>query len=209
MIKAIVFDMDGVLVDARQWHFQALNRALQLFGHQISDDEHETTFDGLPTRIKLDMLVERNGLPSSLCSFINELKQAYTLEVVRECCRPNFIHEYALSRLKAEGYRLALASNSIRETVDVMMAKTHLAKYLEFSLSNEDVSAAKPSPEIYAQAVARLGIGPHECLVVEDNHNGIRAAIAAKTQLMTVSGVDEVTYERIKERIAEIEGGWS
>lgn len=205
MIRAIVFDMDGVLVDARQWHFEALNRALRLFGYQISDDEHENTFDGLPTRVKLEMLTERHGLPLSLHSFINELKQTYTLEIVREYCRPNFLHEFALSRLKADGFRLALASNSIRETVDLMMSKTHLAEYLEFTLSNEDVSAAKPNPEIYQQAVARLGVAAQECLVVEDNHNGVKAAIAANTQLLKVSGVEEVTYDRIKARIEEID----
>lgn len=205
MIRAIVFDMDGVLVDARQWHFQALNRALRLFGHQISDAEHESTFDGLPTRVKLSMLTEHHGLPLSLHAFINELKQAYTLEIVREHCRPNFLHEFALSRLKADGYRLALASNSIRETVDLMMSKTHLAQYLELTLSNEDVSAAKPNPEIYQQAVARLGVAAQECLVVEDNHNGVKAALAANTQLLKVSGVEDVTYDRIKARIEEID----
>lgn len=207
MIRAIVFDMDGVLVDARQWHFDALNRALRLFGHQISQDEHESAFDGLPTRVKLGMLVERHGLPRGLCPFLNELKQIYTLEIVHQSCRPNFVHEFALSRLKADGYRLALASNSIRESVDVMMTKTHLGGYLEFTLSNEDVSAPKPNPEIYRHAVTRLGLQPMECLVVEDNHNGVQAALAAGVNLLRVASVDEVTYDRIKERIAEIEGG--
>jgi beta-phosphoglucomutase-like phosphatase (HAD superfamily) len=207
MIRAIVFDMDGVLVDARQWHFEALNRALQLFGHDISVDEHESIYDGLPTRIKLEMLVERNKLPRRLCQFINELKQRYTLEIVRQRCRPNFVHEFALSRLKADGYRLALASNSIRETVDVMMANTCLNGYLEFSLSNEDVKVAKPSPEIYLRAAELLGLAPGQCLVVEDNHNGIQSALAAGAALLQVGSVDDVTYERITQRIAEIEGG--
>jgi beta-phosphoglucomutase-like phosphatase (HAD superfamily) len=205
MIRAIVFDMDGVLVDARQWHFEALNRALKLFGHDISPDEHEAIFDGLPTRVKLEMLVERNKLPRRLCPFINELKQAYTLEIVRQSCRPNFVHEFALSRLKADGYKLALASNSIRETVDVMMANTCLNGYLEFSLSNEDVKAAKPDPEIYLQAAKMLGLSPAQCLVVEDNHNGVQAALAAGAALLRVNNVHDVTYERIKERLAEID----
>jgi HAD superfamily hydrolase (TIGR01509 family) len=205
MIRAIVFDMDGVLVDARHWHFEALNRALQLFGYEISDADHQTTFDGLPTRVKLEKLIEKRGLPRGLGAFIAELKQIYTLEIVRQSCRPTFSHEYALSRLKAEGYRIALASNSIRETVDTMMSKTCLIGHLDLTLSNEDVTSAKPDPEIYRLAAERLGFSPAECMVVEDNHNGIKAALAAGAALMQVSGTDDVTYERIKSRIAEIE----
>ena len=55
-IKAVLFDMDGVLIDAKEWHYEALNRALALFGMPISRFEHLTTFDGLPTRKKLEML---------------------------------------------------------------------------------------------------------------------------------------------------------
>jgi HAD superfamily hydrolase (TIGR01509 family) len=207
MIRAIVFDMDGVLVDAKEWHYEALNRALQLFGYEISPTDHRTTFDGLPTRVKLDKLIEQRGLPRGLSAFIAELKQTYTLEIVRHNCKPTFSHEYALSRLKAEGYRIAVASNSIRETVDAMMAKTCLVEHLDVTLSNEDVKAAKPDPEIYLLAAQKLGVSPAECLVVEDNQNGIRAARAAGTALMEVSGVDEVSYDRIKRRIAEIESG--
>lgn len=62
-IKAIFFDMDGVLIDAKEWHYEALNRALELFGMPISQVDHLTTFDGLPTRKKLEMLTLGRGLP--------------------------------------------------------------------------------------------------------------------------------------------------
>jgi HAD superfamily hydrolase (TIGR01509 family) len=207
MIRAIVFDMDGVLVDARHWHFEALNRALRLFGYEISAADHRATFDGLPTRVKLEKLIEKRGLPRGLGPFIAEMKQIYTLEIIRQNCRPTFLHEYALSRLKAEGYRIAVASNSIRETVDTMMAKTCLIEHLDLTLSSEDVAAAKPDPEIYLLGAERLGVSPAECLVVEDNHNGVKAARAAGTALMHVSGTDDVAYDRIKKRIAEIDAG--
>lgn len=204
MIRAVVFDMDGVLVDAREWHYEALNRALQLFGFEISVSDHETTFDGLPTRVKLDRLVEKRGLPRTLCPFIAEMKQVYTMEIVLQRCKPNFNHEYALSRLKAEGYPIAVASNSIKDSISAIMEKTCLAGYLEFFLSNEDVRAAKPDPEIYLKAAAKLGLRPDECLVVEDNHNGIRAARDAGAALLEVRGVEDVTYDRIAARIAAV-----
>ena len=162
MIKAVVFDMDGVLIDAKEWHYESLNRALRLFGMEISRFDHLSTFDGLPTRRKLQMLSAQGKLPVGLHDFINEMKQLYTMEVVSVECKPRFSHEYALARLKSEGYRLAVASNSIRNTIEVMMQRAALAPYLDFILSNQDVARAKPDPEMYDTAIARLGIAPQE-----------------------------------------------
>lgn len=204
-IKAIIFDMDGVLIEAKDWHYDSLNQALALFGYQIERYEHLTSYDGLPTKVKLRRLSVEKNLPVYLHGFINEMKQQYTMEIIYQRCRPRFSHEYALSRLKAEGYRLAVASNSIRSTVDAMMEKASLEQYLDLSLSNQDVGAAKPDPEIYLTAIARLGLRPEECLIVEDNENGIKAARASGAHLLIVKEVDDVNYDNLKNRIAEIE----
>jgi beta-phosphoglucomutase-like phosphatase (HAD superfamily) len=206
-IKAVIFDMDGVLIDAKEWHYKALNRALALFGYSISRYDHLVTFDGLPTSRKLEMLTVERGLPRSLHAFINEMKQHYTVEYVFTCCKPVFIHQYALSRLKSEGYKLALASNSVRSTVDMMMEKSDLDKYLDFKLSNQDVTKSKPDPEIYNVAIKRLKLKPDECLIIEDNQNGIKAALASGAHLLKVSTVNDVTYRNIMKRIKDIKGG--
>ncbi len=204
-IKAILFDMDGVLIDAKDWHYEALNRALELFGMPISRLDHLTSFDGLPTRRKLELLSLDRGLPRELHEFINELKQKYTMEIVHTRCSPRFVHEYALAKLKARGYRLAVCSNSIRLTVRTMMEKAALAKYLDLMVSNEDVTHGKPDPEMYLRAIETFNIRPEECLVVEDNENGIRAAKAAGAHLLVVQSVDDVTFDSITDRIAEVE----
>jgi beta-phosphoglucomutase-like phosphatase (HAD superfamily) len=202
-IKAVIFDMDGVLVDAREWHFIAFNRALNLFGYEINRYDHLVTYDGLPTRKKLEILSRDSALPRSLHSFINELKQRYTIELVHSMCTPTFHHEYALSRLRAEGYKLALASNSIRHSVELMMEKTNLSKYLDAMVSNEDVKKPKPDPEIYTKACAILDVSPTNCLVVEDNDNGIQSARAAGTNVMIVESVTNVTYDNIQKHIQQ------
>lgn len=206
-IKAVIFDMDGVLIDAKEWHYEALNRALALFGFSISRYDHLVTYDGLPTSKKLEMISVERGLPRNLHAFINEMKQRYTMEYVFTQCKPKFIHQYALSRLKSEGYKLALASNSIRNTVDMMMEKSDLDQYLDFKLSNQDVAKAKPDPEIYNIAMKRLELKPEECLIVEDNQNGVRSALASGGHLFKVETVNDVTYSNIIRRIKEIEGG--
>jgi phosphoglycolate phosphatase-like HAD superfamily hydrolase len=126
-IEVVIFDMDGVLIEAKDWHYESLNKALNLFGFNISRHEHLTSYDGLPTRRKLEMLSLESGLPKELHGFINEMKQTYTMDMLHSLCRPRFVHEYALSQLKSAGYKLAVASNSIRNTIDVMMDKARLA----------------------------------------------------------------------------------
>ena len=206
MIKAIVFDMDGVLIDAKDWHYLALNRALRLFGFEIHRYDHLTVYDGLPTRKKLEMLSIEKGLPVALHALINEMKQIYTMEMVHTQCKPKFIHEYALSQLKLAGYQLAVASNSIRHTVEVMLKKACLFQYLDVILSNEDVQCAKPDPEIYVRSMQMLGLSPKECLIVEDNPVGIRAAVAAGAHVMAVQTVEDVTLENIRKHLRSIDG---
>jgi len=204
-IKAIIFDMDGVLIEAKDWHYEALNLALGIFGAEISRYDHLVTFDGLPTKKKLEMLSLEGGFPRKLHGFVNDLKQQYTLEKVYSSCKPVFHHKYALSKLKLEGYKMAVCSNSVRKTIEIMMEKSGLAEYLDFYISNEDVTKSKPDPEMYAKAIKRMGLQPQECLVVEDNDNGIKAAVDAGAHLFKVETTEDVHYYNIKKRLEEIE----
>jgi len=205
MIKAVIFDMDGVLIDAKEWHYEALNRALALFGFEISRYDHLTAYDGLPTKKKLEMLSLEKKLPRELHPFINRMKQSYTMEIVHSKCKPRFTQEYALSTLKSKGYVLAVASNSIRDTVEVMMAKARLDIYLDTMFSSADVSHPKPNPEIYLKAMARFNLVATECLVVEDNDNGIRAALDSGAHVLVVKRVEDVNFENIASRIRDLE----
>ena len=203
-IRAVVFDMDGVLIDAREWHYLALNRALGHLGMEISRFDHLVTYDGLPTRAKLEMLSRERDLPRQLHGFINDLKQRYTMQLIWEHCKPRFQHEYALSRLKLDGFRIGLASNSIRATIEEMMRQAALSHHLDVVMSNEDVSHGKPHPEIYQRAIAALGCEPHEVLVVEDNEKGVAAAQASGAHVLVVADPADVTYWAIASEIDHI-----
>tara|TARA_B110000967_G_C18898615_1_gene572732 strand:- start:30 stop:665 length:636 start_codon:yes stop_codon:yes gene_type:complete len=204
-IKAILFDMDGVLIEAKDWHYEALNRALTIFGMPISRLDHMTTFDGLPTSKKLEFLSLERGLPLELHRFINSMKQQYTMEIVHTQCKPFFAHEYALSRLHSLGYKLAVCSNSVRNSVVTMMDRADLTGYLDLMVSNEDVSRGKPDPEMYLKAMEYFKLQPEECLIIEDNENGIKAAKASGGHLQVVRNIAEVTFENILKRIKGIE----
>ena len=204
LVKAVLFDMDGVLVEAKDWHFDALNDALGLFGLEISRVEHLAVYDGLPTRKKLQLLTKAGRLPERLHNLINGIKQRRTLEIAYERCRPVFHLQYALSRLKSEGYRMAVCSNSVRQTVEVMMERGGLAPYLDMTLSNEDVTQPKPNPEMYLTAMDRFSLSPNECLVVEDHDHGVAAALASGAHVLRVGVVADVTYERLKGAIQRV-----
>lgn len=204
-IKAVLFDMDGVLIEAKDWHYEALNKSLGLFGYEITRAEHLSSYDGLPTKVKLKKLTLEKGLPVELHGFINEMKQQYTVGVIQNLCRPRFNHEYCLSKLRANGFQVACCSNSIRMTIEMMMSYAKLDKYLDLIMSNQDVKNAKPNPEIYTTAMQKLNLQPSECLIVEDNENGIKAALASGGHLLAVKTVNDVTWDNVIGRIQEIE----
>ena len=201
IIKAILFDMDGVLVDAREWHYAALNNALEPFGCEIDLKEHLEEFDGLPTRVKLGMLTKKNRLPAYLHDLISEQKQRYTMELVWKNCHPLFSHEILFRELKKSGIKTAVCSNSIGNTVKTIMKLVALEDFLDLSLSTDDVTEPKPSPEIYEMAMRKLNVEPLECLVIEDNPNGIQAAIASGANVMKVSDPYGVSIDTINEFI--------
>jgi len=200
-----VFDLDGVLVDATEWHYEALNRSLQLFGYSISRYEHLSTYNGLPTRKKLEMLTVEKGLPAALHGLINRVKQVYTREEILTKCRPVFEKEYMMSRLKADGYRLAVCSNAIRDSVELMIRQSGLFDYFEFLVSNEDVKRPKPDPEIYNKALERLGCKAQEVVIVEDAPHGIESGRRAGGHVCEVSGFSEVDYFRVRRFIDRVE----
>lgn len=204
-IRAVLFDLDGVLVDAREWHYEALNRALRLFGYEINRVEHLSTFDGLPTRRKLEYLSQVKGFPRALHGVVNRLKQQYTHETIAVECRPVFHIEYALARLRRDGYKLAVCTNSIRRSLEQMITCSALAGGFEIMLSNEDCTRPKPAPDIYLQAMAALGVAPNEALIVEDNQHGIEAATASGAHVLRVTEPADVTYAALADAIRRLE----
>lgn len=205
MIRAILFDMDGVLIDAKEWHYEALNRALSIFGMAIDREAHLTVFDGLPTQKKLALLTKTMNLPRRLHPLIYDLKQAYTTELIFARCRPIFQHQFALARLKKDGYRLGVCSNSIRSSVQLMMSLAKLDQYLDVVLSNEDVDRPKPDPEMYSKAIASLHLSPKEVIILEDNRHGVEAAQASGANVFVIVSPADVDYKSICGRISELD----
>ena len=198
-IKLIVFDMDGVLVDARELHYDALNRALCSIDrkYSISRKEHLSTFDGLPTSKKLSILTNTKDLPKNIHKKVWSLKQEFTRKIIDEEMLYDDRMRSILKRLKEDGYGICVASNSIRESVKMMLLRKGLLEYVDFFISNQDVKSPKPNPEMYLKAMISFGVGPLETLIVEDSHVGRQAAIQSGAYLCAVTDPDDVTYEKV------------
>jgi len=197
-IRAILFDLDGVLADATEWHYEALNRALALFGFTIARYEHLTIYNGLPTKKKLEMLSVEKGLPRGLHSMIAQIKQKYTREEVLRQCTPTFEKELLINQLKRDGYALAVCSNAVRESVEMMLRGSGIFELFDYIASNEDVKNPKPDPEIYLTAFKQMKLKPEECVIVEDAGHGVEAAKRSGAHVCQVAGFHEVDYERVK-----------
>lgn len=192
MRRCIAFDLDGVLVDADVLHQGALNWALAQFGPQavISKEEHLRVFKGLPTRVKLEMLVEAGRLRQADLLSARRMKQEETVRAVRRL-RPDPEKHALLSWLQDDGWEIAVCSNAVRESVFEMLLSTQLISYVAFYLSNED-GKPKPDPDLYLRAAALLRVPPEDLVVVEDAVPGREAARRAGCRLVEVEGPEEV-----------------
>jgi HAD superfamily hydrolase (TIGR01509 family) len=191
--KAVVFDLDGVLVDACDWHYEALNRALkEVAGYEISRQDHETTYNGLPTKVKLKALAEKGLIQESDIERISELKQELTVGVIEDLCTVDSSKTQLMARLKKEGYKLACVTNSIRKTARLMLKNSGVLEYLDCVISNEDVCNAKPHPEGYIKALVMLNCLPQNAIIVEDSPKGIQAAKLVGAKVVEVANATEV-----------------
>jgi HAD superfamily hydrolase (TIGR01509 family) len=203
--KLIIFDLDGVLVEAKNIHFDALNEALGE-KYAISWAEHLSTYDGLKTNQKLEMLSERKGLSTELHKQVWEKKQRLTLQKLKEL-KPNQTLQSVMNALSEDGYKLAVCSNSIRKTVLTVLSKLGIMEFMDYIISNEDVQNSKPHPEMYWRAISKMGCLPEETLIVEDSPYGLLAAYRSKAHVLRVNNPQEVTYTNIFKKLTQIEMG--
>lgn len=194
-IKLVCFDLDGVLVDAPEWHYQALNKALtEVCSISISREDHESTYNGLPTKQKLDLL----GLTPEEKSRVYELKQEYTVKAIEENAYFDDGKVKLHSNLVDKKISIAVVTNAIRETAELMLVRTGQMKFINYLVSNEDVQNCKPHPEGYWKAMSLFGVSPRETLIVEDSDKGFEAAIQTTAHVCRVKNPSDVTWENIE-----------
>jgi HAD superfamily hydrolase (TIGR01509 family) len=204
MIKLIIFDLDGVLVEAKEIHYKTLNKALAEVDkkYMITEKEHLSTYDGLKTNQKLEMLTKNKGLDPIYYEQIWNRKQDLTIDAISEL-KPNVHLILVFKRLRDMGYKLACCSNSIRRSVLVMLSKIGLIEYMDLIISNEDVKNSKPHPEMYWKAMSMMSVLPDECLIVEDSPHGLLAASRSRANVLRVDNPSDLTFDKIQTKLKE------
>lgn len=195
MIKLVLFDLDGVLIDAKEIHYEALNNALD-DQYKITREEHINMYDGKKTLEKLRMLSEFKGLPTTDHTRISDQKQANTMKLLTEMQPiPEIVKLF--QELEDQGYKIGVCSNSIRRTVLTALSKSQLIHHCSVIVSNEDVKNSKPHPEMYWKAMSIMGVLPEETLIVEDSPPGLLAAERSKAKYIRVDNPYDVTRDKV------------
>jgi HAD superfamily hydrolase (TIGR01509 family) len=202
MIKLIIFDLDGVLVDAKKIHYDTLNQALRSIDtkYEISITDHLSIYDGLKTNQKLDLLTKHKNLDKKHHQQIWEEKQKLTIEAISQLSKNEKLIDL-FKNLRNKGFKLACCSNSIRRSVLIMLSKIGLIEYLDLILSNEDVKNAKPYPEIYWKAMSIMEVLPEQTLIVEDSPTGLLAASRSRANILRVDNPEDLTQEKINSKL--------
>ena len=204
MNKLVIFDLDGVLIDSRDMHYEALNMALSEIDRKyvIDREEHLSFYDGLPTSQKLTMLTQRKNLPVDKHQKIWEEKQKATISIFSKL---NNDHElmYYFQQLKTKGFQIAVASNSIRNTVKLVLLKLGLLEFVDYYVSNEDVIRNKPFPEMYWKCMIACNALPKDTIIFEDSHIGRQGALDSKSHLIAIENRHDLNQEKI-DKVFEI-----
>ncbi len=202
MIKLVLFDLDGVITDTKEIHYNALNHAIAQIdeAYIITEQEHVSRYDGLKTMTKLNMLTNEKGLPVESYKKIYDEKQRLTLiEFSKLIPDENIVSIF--KTLQSEGYMIGCCTNCIRRTALVALAKTGVIEYLDVIITNDDTKNPKPHPEIYWKAMSMMKCLPDETLVIEDSPQGLLAAQRSKASVLRVKNSKDLTIDKIKNKL--------
>jgi HAD superfamily hydrolase (TIGR01509 family) len=176
-IDAVVFDMDGVLVDTEHLWDEVREELTSEWGGRYTPEAQEAMMGMSSTEWSL-YLHETVGLreqPETInAEVIRRMLERYETELP---VVPGAVE--SVRRLAGDGLRLALASSSNRELIDAVLRRLDLSSSFEVTVSSEEVARGKPAPDVYLEAARRLGIAPERCAAIEDSASGIRAAHTA------------------------------
>lgn len=204
MIKLIIFDLDGVLVDTEQIHRQSLIDAVKtITGRRTSEYEHLLKIDGQTTKQKLNLLKHHLALEDLDIQLIDDQKQQNVIRYLFRGLRRSPGQHEMFTELK-EHYILAVASNSRKENVITILNILGITNFFSLILSNNDIINTKPDPEIFITAMATENVSPNETLILEDSEAGKYAAITSGAHVLAIDSLDMVTLTNIQNEIRKI-----
>ncbi|MBP2649228.1 MAG: HAD-superfamily hydrolase, subfamily variant 3 [Firmicutes bacterium] len=191
-IRAVIFDLDGTLVDSEPNYYEADKKMLSQYGITDFDLAAKKKYVGIGAKEMMEDIKRQYHIPDSVETLVT-LKNKYYLELAR-ANTPVFTEmKMLLELLEKEQYPLALASGSSPQVIDIVLGGAELRKYFKVVISAEEVDRGKPAPDIFLEAARQLSIASEHCLVVEDSRYGVEAAKNAGMSCIAIPYPDEKT----------------
>lgn len=195
-MKAIIFDMDGVLVDSEPFHVEIEKSLFKRFRLNISDEEH-TAYMGKATDVMWSEIIKNKNLSLDVAEMVSvnyqESKKFFS-SLSRIDPMPGVVD--LLDELKNKGVPMAVASSSDKEAIELIMDKSGLKKYFRHVVNSNRVGKSKPEPDIFLFTAQLLDVDPESCVVIEDSTNGIKAAKAANMYCVAYSGASSANQDQ-------------
>lgn len=188
MIEAIIFDMDGVLVDSEPFHIEIEKRQFERNKLIVSAEEH-LNYMGMASDVMWRTIVHKHQLNIPVEELIDQNRTEsirYFSELTTIPVMPGLIE--LLEMLKGKNYPMAVASSSFPEIIELILKKTELRDYFRVVVSSQEAGKSKPEPDVFLLAAQKLGVPPTNCIVIEDSFNGIAAAHAANMHCVAYQG---------------------
>jgi HAD superfamily hydrolase (TIGR01509 family) len=183
-VRAVIFDLDGVLVDSEPNYFESERRLLADYGIDFTP-VMKRPYIGMSTKEMLDDVVPRFGIPERVDVLLAR-KNTYYLDIAARASTVYAETRHLLQLLYRRGYPLALASGSSPDVIDVVLSAAGLLDLFDLVVSAESVARGKPAPDLFLAAARGLGVEPAGCVVLEDSSHGVRAAISAGMRCIAI-----------------------
>jgi len=174
MIRAVIFDMDGVIVDSEPIHIEAEKQTLLKHGVKITTEELRT-YTGTTAEFEFNDLFQRYELDTTAKTLFDE-KEVIMFRLLEQRTEPTKGVIDLIKKLKQQGFKLGVATSGHRKLAHYYLRKLGLETFFDTVVCAEDITRSKPDPEIFLKAAQRLGVEPSECVVIEDAKFGVEAA---------------------------------
>jgi HAD superfamily hydrolase (TIGR01509 family) len=205
-MELVIFDLDGVLLDSKEIHYDSLNQALSEVDEKyiITEQEHLSRYDGLQTTKKLELLTKEKDLSPNYYNQIWNRKQEFTFNNLRNISHNSDLYSI-MKTLKDRDIKIACCSNSIRKTINLVLSKLGIIEFFDLIISNQDVKNGKPHPEMYWKCMSEMNVLPENTLIIEDSPNGLLAAHRTKANILRVNNPKELTLQKIENKLIKTE----
>lgn len=177
MIKAVIFDMDGVIVDSEPAHIEAEKQILLKHGVKVTTEELRA-YTGTTAEFEFADLIRKYKLNTTVEALFKE-KENILFKLLKREVQPTKGVIELIKNLKRQGVKLGIASSGHRKLVRFFLGKLKIASQFDSVVCSEDITHSKPHPEIFLKSAKELGVRPDECVVIEDSKLGVEAAKSA------------------------------